>query len=100
MAGKLLVSLLLLLGSAFCSDIILISPPSGEDDPGFYINAKTRDQTVRAGESVQLTCGSSEDWNLCAFRTPRQDWCYRLSTSKYTTACEHDERVRYQVGTP
>ena len=29
----------LLLGSAYCSDIILISPPSGEDNPGFYINA-------------------------------------------------------------
>lgn len=83
-------------------DLVLISPPSGDDEggdatPTFYVSAKSRDLVVRGGDTVDLTCHTSQAWHLCSWRMPSADWCDRLSHSKYDTSCPTNSRVRFQV---
>lgn len=57
---------------------------------------------ARAGDAVDLTCRTSAAWRLCGWLRPGADaaeYCDRLSTSKYDSACAHDSRVRYKVRT-
>ena len=53
---------------------------------------------ARAGESVDLTCRTSTEWRLCGWLQPKaEEWCDRLSSSKYDSACDTNDRVRYKV---
>ena len=53
---------------------------------------------ARVGESVDLTCRTSTEWRLCGWLQPKaEEWCDRLSSSKYDSACDTNDRVRYKV---
>ena len=56
---------------------------------------------ARAGETVDLTCRTTKEWRLCGWLQPQaagaDEWCDRLSSSKYDSACESNDRVRYKV---
>ena len=98
---------LLLLGAitlASAGDLVVISPQSGvgkdgdsSATPTFYISAKSHDLVVRGGDTVDLTCHSSEAWHLCSWMMPSSEWCHRLSHTKYDKSCPSNSRVRFQV---
>ena len=56
---------------------------------------------ARAGESIDLTCRTTKDWRLCGWLQPQAagegEWCDRLSSSKYDSACDNNDRIRYKV---
>ena len=78
-------------------DLIVFSRPSDVGEDGLYIRAKTRDLVVGFGDTVDLTCKTSIDWDLCGFTQPNGDRCNRLSESKYSTSCKNNERISYHV---
>ena len=66
----------------------------------FCVVRRSHSVVARAGDAVDLTCRTSAAWRLCGWLRPGADageYCDRLSTSKYDSACAHDSRVRYKV---
>ena len=93
-----------LLISVFCfllaesKGLVVLSRPSGSEDDGLFILAKSKDLVVRYGDTVDLICKTNVDWHLCTFSIPGGETCSRLSENKLSTSCEaNGGRLSYQV---
>lgn len=80
------------------ADLVKIVPSSSAArSTSFHLSAKSDNMVARVGSTIDLSCHTSEKWHLCSWRLPEGAWCDRLSSTKYQTACENQEKVIFQV---
>ena len=67
------------------------------DDTDACVTARHDSLVIPVGDPFDLTCVTKSPWALCSWRTPVGGWCDRLGSTRYETACQSSDNIKFKV---
>ena len=63
----------------------------------FHVIEKSPPAWTTLGQTISLSCKTSQPWNMCRWVMPNGDTCDSLTTDMYEVSCARNPRVKFKV---